>query len=32
MIADVQDLSAFRDLPFLGDAPEIPWGCESLTT
>jgi hypothetical protein len=31
MIADEQDLSAFRDLPFLGDAPEIPWGCESPT-
>lgn len=30
--ADEQDLSAFRDLPFLDDAPEIPWGCESLTT
>jgi len=30
--ADEQDLSAFRDLPFLDDAPEIPWGCESLHT
>ena len=31
-LADEQDLSAFRDLPFLDDAPEIPWGCESLPT